>query len=283
VRTPTEAAWDSVDSHIGVAQKLQRGISNGIILDQYRNINNPRAHELTTGPEIIEAIVSTVSTPSRPSSEKLDAFIGGAGTGGTITGISRAIKKVPNTEETRNTTEPHNPKCIVVGVDPLGSILAVPDSLNTLYNGAPYVVEGIGYDFIPQVLSRDPEDIDIWLKTSDEDAWAAVRTLMRTEGLLVGGSSGSALSGALTWLKTTQEGKRIAGTEGANVVVLLPDGIRNYMSKPWFLEMTMEAKASPLAQIISKVLDPPLTADTQDLHNSICASNSLHIDEGSLQ
>lgn len=70
-------------------------------------INNPLAHELTTGPEIIDAVVSTLSTSSRPSSEKVDAFIAGAGTGGTITGISRAIKKG------------HNPKCVVVGVDPV--------------------------------------------------------------------------------------------------------------------------------------------------------------------
>jgi cystathionine beta-synthase len=100
----------------------------------------------------------------------------------------------------------------------------VPDSLNTADNGAAYVVEGIGYDFIPQVLSRDPADIDTWVKTSDEDAWAAVRRLMRTEGLLVGGSSGSALSGALTWIKTTKEGRSVAETEGANIVVLFPDG-----------------------------------------------------------
>jgi cystathionine beta-synthase len=105
-----------------------------------------------------------------------------------------------------------------------GSILAVPDSLNTADKGAAYVVEGIGYDFIPHVLSRDPADIDTWLKTSDEDAWVAVRALMRSEGLLCGGSSGSVLSGALSWLKTTKEGQTIAGTVGANVVVLLPDG-----------------------------------------------------------
>ena len=103
-----------------------------------------------------------------------------------------------------------------------GSILALPDSLNTADQGATYVVEGIGYDFVPQVLSR--ADVDTWLKTSDEDAWTAVRSLMRTEGLLIGGSSGSALSGALTWLKTSKEGQAMAETVGANVVVLLPDG-----------------------------------------------------------
>lgn len=234
-----------------MAQKLQGEIPHAVILDQYRNVNNPLAHELTTGPEIIDAVVATLSIPSRPSSEKVDAFIAGAGTGGTITGVSRAIKKGSDL------VEAHNPKCIVVGVDPKGSILAVPDSLNTADKGAAYVVEGIGYDFIPHVLSRDPADIDTWLKTSDEDAWVAVRALMRSEGLLCGGSSGSVLSGALSWLKTTKEGQTIAGTVGANVVVLLPDGIRNYMSKPWFLEMTMDSEPTPLADVISKVLGSP--------------------------
>ncbi|KAJ7577090.1 tryptophan synthase beta subunit-like PLP-dependent enzyme [Mycena floridula] len=242
VRTPTEAAWDSPDSHIGVALKLQSAIPHGIILDQYRNVNNPLAHELTTGPEIIEAVVSTPSTAARPSSEKVDVFIAGAGTGGTISGVSRALKKS------------HNKDCIVVGVDPKGSILAVPEELNTADAGAMYVVEGIGYDFIPQVLSRDTADIDSWIKTSDEEAFAGVQTLMRNEGLLVGGSSGTALVGAVRWLADTEKGKEIANTPEANVVILLPDGIRNYMSKPWFLDMAMGGEPSSLAQDIAKIL-----------------------------
>lgn len=84
-----------------------------------------------------------------------------------------------------------------------------------------YVVEGIGYDFIPDVLDRNV--VSTWVKTSDEEAFDAVRSLMRLEGLLVGGSSGSALSGALRWLKS-EEGRSMASTKGANVVVLLPDG-----------------------------------------------------------
>ncbi|KAH8116302.1 pyridoxal phosphate-dependent enzyme, beta subunit [Phellopilus nigrolimitatus] len=238
VRTPTNAAWDSPESHIGVAQRLERAIPHAIILDQYRNVNNPLAHQYTTGPEIIEAVVNTPSTSSRPSSGKVDAFIGGAGTGGTVTGISRALKK-------------HNADCTIVAVDPKGSILASPESLNDDERGVSYVVEGIGYDFIPDVLSR--ADVDTWTKTSDAEAFAAVRILMREEGLLVGGSSGSALAGALRWLKSP-EGEKIAAAEGQNVVVLLPDGIRNYMSKPWFLQMTMDAEPSPLAKQIASIL-----------------------------
>lgn len=191
--------------------------------------NNPLAHELTTGPEIIEAIVSTPGTAERPSSGKVDAIIAGAGTGGTITGLSRAIKKN------------HNKSAIVVGVDPVslntpfvvpavsdstclqkGSILALPESLNAEDSGSSYIVEGIGYDFIPDVLAR--AQVDVWLKTSDDESFAAVRRLMRSEGLLVGGSSGSALSGALRWLRDDEQGRQIAKTKGANVVVLLPDG-----------------------------------------------------------
>jgi cystathionine beta-synthase len=241
IRTPDEEPWDSPRSHIGVASRLQREIEHGIILDQYRNVNNPLAHEYTTGPEIIASVVSTPSTRTRPSSMKVDAFIAGAGTGGTITGVSRALKKT------------HNADCIVVGVDPIGSILAVPNSLNISGEGKPYVVEGIGYDFIPDVLSRDDANVNHWVKTSDEDAFKAVQALMRKEGLLVGGSSGSALSGALAWLKTEQ-GRKVAGTEGLNVVVLLPDGIRNYMSKEWFLKNAFQTEHSDLATRISGIL-----------------------------
>ena len=104
-----------------------------------------------------------------------------------------------------------------------GSVLAFPDDLNAEGKGDLYIVEGIGYDFIPDVLSRDPSVIDSWIKTDDQESFEAVRKLMRMEGLLVGGSSGSALSGALRWLKS-DEGKLIAQTKGANVVVLLADG-----------------------------------------------------------
>ncbi|KAI5999346.1 tryptophan synthase beta subunit-like PLP-dependent enzyme [Pisolithus orientalis] len=225
VRTPDDEPWDSAKSHIGVAKRLRQEIRYGVILDQYGNVNNPLAHECTTGPEIIAAVASTPSTPTKPSSLKVDVFVAGAGTGGTVTGVSRALKKQ------------HNPECIVVGVDPIGSILASPERLND-ESPKPYVVEGIGYDFVPQVLSRDPADIDDWVKTDDGEAFQAVQRLIKTEGLLVGGSSGSALSGALAWLKT-ERGQKVAQTEGLNVVILLADGIRNYMSKEWFLDFAL--------------------------------------------
>ncbi|KAF7308750.1 Serine/threonine-protein kinase Tel1 [Mycena kentingensis (nom. inval.)] len=239
IRTPTAAAWDSPESHIGVAKKLEQAIPGGIILDQYRNLNNPLIHELTTGPEIVDAVVETPSSAEHPSSGKVDVIVAGAGTGGTITGVSRVLKK-------------HNADCIVVGVDPKGSILAVPESLNAQDNGKPYVVEGIGYDFVPDVLNR--ADVDEWVKTGDDESFEAVRVLMRSEGLLVGGSSGSALSGAQKWF-TTEAGQKVAQTEGMNVVLVLADGIRNYMSKPWFLSLNEHAEdGNDLAKRIAEAL-----------------------------
>lgn len=105
----------------------------------------------------------------------------------------------------------------------VGSVLALPASLNEASKGSPYDVEGIGYDFIPDVLTREPEMIDTWIKTNDSDAFAAVKLLMRHEGVLVGGSSGSALTGALAWLRS-ESGREIAHAPEKNVVILLPDG-----------------------------------------------------------
>jgi cystathionine beta-synthase len=97
-------------------------------------------------------------------------------------------------------------------------VLALPETLNSADAGLPYVVEGIGYDFVPDVLSRVAGDIDEWRKTSDAGSFAAARMLMRMEGLLCGGSSGAALAGALDWLATSERGRALAQTPGANVV-----------------------------------------------------------------
>lgn len=102
-----------------------------------------------------------------------------------------------------------------------GSVLAEGPESNHAAEATPYTVEGIGYDFIPEVLNFD--DIDQWMKTGDQESFEAVQLIMRKEGLLVGGSSGSALSGALRWLKS-DAGRLTANTEGANVVILLADG-----------------------------------------------------------
>lgn len=191
VRTPTEAAWDDPASHIGVAQRMQREIPNAHILDQYSNPSNPLAHYDGTAQEIYDDLKGHV-----------DMVVMGAGTGGTVTGVARKLKE-------------KNPNIKVIGADPEGSILAGPEEIKS------YKVEGIGYDFIPDVL--DTQLVDEWVKTNDRRSFALARRLIREEGLMVGGSSGSALDAALKCARQLKKGQ--------NCVVVLPDGVRNYMSK----------------------------------------------------
>jgi cystathionine beta-synthase len=243
VRTPTTAPSQSEFSNLGVAKRLAAEIPGGVILDQYGNPNNPLAHELTTGPEIIQAIEASKNHPTRPTSGKVDLFVAGAGTGGTLTGTSKALK------------ETHNKDILVVGVDPKGSILAQPASLNQLDPSEEdqiYQVEGIGYDFVPEALNH--KFVDQWVKTGDQDAWNATSDLHRLEGLLVGGSSGSILSGALQFLKSKDGWERFGNVEGQNVVIVLPDGLRNYMSKPWFKKIVEDRPKSELSSTIAQVL-----------------------------
>ena len=191
IRTPTEAAWDAPESHIGVAKRLHEIIPSSHILDQYSNPSNPLAHEEGTGREIIDQCGG-----------KLDAVVMTAGTGGTITGVAKVIKR-------------EVPACKIVGVDPEGSILAGPGEIKT------YKVEGIGYDFIPDVLDR--RLVDRWIKSNDRDSFLVARQLIRQEGLLIGGSSGAAVWAAMQICRELGPNKR--------VVVILPDSIRNYLTK----------------------------------------------------
>ncbi|XP_033325575.2 cystathionine beta-synthase isoform X1 [Megalopta genalis] len=195
VRTPTEASWDSPESHINVAKKLEKEIPNSIVLDQYINSGNPLAHYDQTALEIW-----------KQCDGKIDYLIAGAGTGGTISGIGRKFKEL-------------SPQTQIIAIDPEGSILANSPELQDEVGF--YEVEGIGYDFIPTAL--DHSVIDKWIKTKDNESFNAARMLIRHEGLLCGGSSGAALAATLKFVKDFPEGTR--------VVVLLPDGIRNYMTK----------------------------------------------------
>lgn len=196
IRTPTEAGLYSPESLIYVAQRLKKEIPDSVILDQYRNAGNPLAHYDGTAEEILYQM-----------DNKVDMIVCGAGTGGTVCGIGRKIKE-------------KLPSCKVVAADPEGSQLALPAELNeTSVNF--YEVEGIGYDFVSTVLDRSV--VDIWVKSLDKEALPLARRLIASEGLLCGGSSGTALGVALKAAKSLKAGQRC--------VVVLPDGIRNYMTK----------------------------------------------------
>jgi cysteine synthase A len=190
-RTPTEAAWNAPDSHISLAKSLQQEIPNSYILNQYANPSNPQAHYYGTAQEIIDDF-----------GKDLHMVVAGVGTGGTITGIARRFKE-------------YNPDIKIIGIDPIGSILGGGNDIK------PYHIEGIGYDFFPEVL--DNSLIDHYIKVNDADSFMMARRLIREEGLLIGGSSGAAMWGALQAAKTLNREQKC--------LVILPDSIRNYMSK----------------------------------------------------
>ena len=191
IRTPTEAKSSDPESHISVAKKLNKEIENSHILDQYSNPSNPEAHYYGTAEEIIKDF-----------NNNLDMVVISVGTGGTITGIAKRLKE-------------EMPKIKIVGADPEGSILGGGDKVSS------YLVEGIGYDFIPDVL--DNSLIDEYIKTKDEESFIMARRLIKEEGLLCGGSCGATMVAALRAASKLKNGQ--------NCLVILADGIRNYMTK----------------------------------------------------
>lgn len=199
-RTPNAAKWDDPDSHIELAKRLQKEIPNAHILNQYTNPANPMAHYEHTAQEILADM-----------GPKLAMVVMGVGTGGTITGVAQKLKNIA-------------PHIKIIGVDPYGSILGGGTDIH------PYLVEGIGYDFIPPVL--DNNLVDQYVKVDDKDSFLTARRLIREEGLLVGGSSGTAVFAALQAAKQLKAGDKC--------LVILPDSIRNYLSKfvddQWMLE-----------------------------------------------
>jgi len=253
VITPTAVAPEDSRSYYSVANRIVAETPNTILANQYHNPENPRSHYRTTGPEIWEQTRGQVT----------DVVLG-MGTGGTLSGVGRYLKE-------------QNPAVRMIGVDTTGSILLetwqrghVPDDVQA----STYKVEGIGEDFLPSTL--DLSMIDDVVRVTDKESFLWARRLIREEGIFCGGSSGSALAGAMRYARSLPDGRL--------VVVILPDSGSRYLSKflddkwmrengfltgPWS-EVTLREvlAAKPFPQLIS--------AHLQDSLNEVIALMKQH-------
>jgi cystathionine beta-synthase len=207
---PTAVPPEDPRSYYSTAERLVRETPGAFRPDQYSNQANPAAHYASTGPELW-----------RQTDGRITHFVAGLGTGGTITGVGRYLKE-------------QNPDVQIVGGDPSGSVYSGG-------TGRPYLTEGIGEDFWP--TTYDPSIVDRVIEVSDADAFAMARRVTREEGLLVGGSSGTAVHAALVVAREARPDDV--------VVVLIPDSGRNYLSKifddEWMFELGFLQAEPPVA------------------------------------
>jgi cystathionine beta-synthase len=212
VITPTAVEPDSPESYYSVSSRLAEEIPGGYKPDQYSNMSNPEAHYELTGPEIWQQ-----------TGGEVDAIVISVGTGGTISGVGRYFKE-------------RTPDVLIVGVDPEGSVYTAKHE-GDLH---PYLVEGIGKDTWPKTI--DLTVVDEWIRVSDRDSFLTARQLAREEGLLVGGSSGSTVWGALEYA-------RRLGSPDARILTILPDSGRSYLSKflddNWMIEHGFLERSAP--------------------------------------
>src|SRR6266542_699074 len=190
VITATNVPPDSPDSYNGVADRLTREIPGAWRPNQFSNLANPEVHYRTTGYEIWEQTEGQIT-----------AFVAGAGTGGTLSGVARYLKE-------------QNADIKIIGADPEGSILSGDTP-------KPWKVEGIGEDFVPKTLNS--QLVDEWIRVGDAESFHIARALARREGMLVGGSSGTAVAAALRYARRLDADHL--------VVALCADTGRNYLSK----------------------------------------------------
>jgi len=206
VVAPTDRLPKDADSYYGVARRIVAETPGAYSPNQYENPANPEAHYLTTGPEIWDQ-----------TDGRVGAVVIGVGTGGTITGVGRYLKET-------------NPDILIIGADIEGSIYTAlsDDEVHQ------YLVEGVGEDFWPETL--DPRIVDEYMMVTDADSFTMARRLAKQEGLLTGGSGGTAVHAAVDFAE--REPERLT-------VVLLPDSGRGYLSKvfndDWMLANGFEA------------------------------------------
>lgn len=224
VMTPTSAGSNTPEGYSGVASRLASEIGNAWQPNQFTNLTNPDIHYYTTGPEIWEQ-----------TDGKVTVFVAGVGTGGTISGVGRYLKE-------------KNPKVRVVAADPEGSVLSGDTP-------KPWLVEGIGEDYVPKTFNS--QVVDDWVRVSDEESFRVAREMSRKEGLLVGGSCGTAMAGALRYAQRL--------TANDLVVAISPDTGRNYLSKlysdEWMIEhgfMKPTALPATVADLLTRRGQTPL-------------------------
>jgi len=194
---PNAVKHDSKDYYVNVARQIASDIPNALFMYQYSNTANPEAHYKTTGPEIW-----------RDTEGKITHFVSGIGTGGTISGTGRFLKE-------------KNPDIQIIGADPIGSIFKIYKETGVLTEGSPYLVEGIGQDCLPENVHF--KYIDRIINVSDKDSFNYARMLTREEGIFCGGSTGTAVYGAL---KIAEE-----LDENAVIVFIVSDTGERYLSK----------------------------------------------------
>jgi cystathionine beta-synthase len=220
VVTPTDVAPEDPRSYYSVSRRIAEETPNAFYANQYHNPSNPVAHERSTGPELWEQ-----------TEGRLDAFVAGLGTGGTISGTGKYLKA-------------QAPGLQVVGIDPVGSLYYDYFRTGVMTDPFSYVLEGIGEDFLPSTM--DFSVVDEVIRVNDKECFQMTRRLAREEGLFVGGSCGAAVAGALKWMRAHDR-------PGLRAVVLLPDSGSRYLSKvyndQWMQEQGFLEPQSSLGQV----------------------------------